>query len=63
MTILLGALPPSPRDLTLMDQSMGGWKMAVQNTHGHMLRSPDTALGLLPSMALSSDQVISIYHM
>jgi hypothetical protein len=55
ISILFGA-SPKPRDLMLYRPKYDGIKKG-RAWHGLILRSPASALGLLPSIALSSEQV------
>lgn len=51
----MGALPPNPQDLPLYGPKHGDREKGRAKVHGPMLRSPAPALGLLPSIALSSE--------
>jgi hypothetical protein len=59
----LGALPPDPRDLSLSGQSRTGNKRAAVHADEPPARSvlaPETALGTVPTGALSSAQVTPV---
>ncbi len=57
--MLVGIDRQTPQDL-----SHNGLKYVKKATqlYGLILQSPDSTLGLLPSIALSFDQVFTVYH-